>query len=321
MLAGLDHTLANRWQRDFPLAARPFAAIAARLGRREPEVIERYARLRAERVIDRIAPVFRPHALGTSSLMAMAVPPARLDAVAAIVSAAPGVNHNYEREHRYNLWFVQTAIDAGALEAAVAALERSTGLPALRLPLLEEFHIDLGFDLVDSTAARGSAAASDGILEEEQRRLARRLAGGFPLVPQPYGAFDVPARVVIRSLGAWLERGIVRRVGTVVRHRRLGFRANAMVVWDVPDAEVGDAGRSLAADPAVSLCYRRARVAPDWPYNLFVMVHGRERDAVCGEIARLGARHGLAHRPGAVLFSRRCFVQRGAWREGRPSHG
>ncbi len=321
MLSDLDYALANDWQRDFPLAPRPFAAIARAAGTVEADVLARYARLRADGVVDRIAPVFRPNALGASSLVALAVPPGRMDEVAAIVSAAPGVNHNYEREHRYNLWFVQNALDERALEAAIAAIEHASGLAALRLPLVEEFHIDLGFDLGDRAAPRAAPAPKDGLADEDERALARRLAGGLPLVPEPYAGFGRPAAEVLAALGAWLARGIVRRIGTVVRHRGVGYRANAMVVWDIPDAAVGEAGRALAQDTAVTLCYRRPRVAPDWPYNLFVMVHGRRRESVLGEIEGLAARHGLADRPHAVLFSRRCHVQRGAWREGRLAHG
>jgi len=98
----------------------------------------------------------------------------------------------------------------------------------------------------------------------------------------------------------------------VVRHRRLGYKANAMVVWDLPEAQASDAGRGLAADAAVTLCYRRARALPEWPYNLYCMVHGRERADVTQAIERLCARRGLARYPREVLFSKRCFSQRAA---------
>jgi hypothetical protein len=94
-----------------------------------------------------------------------------------------------------------------------------------------------------------------------------------------------------------------------VRHRRLGFEANAMAVWDVPDERAGALGRALAREGPVTLCYRRARALPDWPYNLYCMVHGRSRDRVREEISRLQA--ALAY-PSAVLFSKRCFAQRAA---------
>ena len=149
-----------------------------------------------------------------------------------------------------------------------------------------------------------------------QRALLAAIEDGLPLVARPYA--EVAARLgadeatVIDALRVLLETGIVRRLGVVVRHRRLGYRANAMVVWDVPDDDVDAVGARLGADPAVRLCYRRPRRPPAWPYNLFTMVHGRDRAAVYGEIDGLASRHGLGGVPRAVLFSRRAFKQRGA---------
>jgi DNA-binding Lrp family transcriptional regulator len=117
---------------------------------------------------------------------------------------------------------------------------------------------------------------------------------------------------VIETLRGWLESGIARRIGTVVRHRPLGYRANAMVVWDVPDAEAGEAGRHAAQHPAVTLCYRRARQLPHWRYNLYCMVHGKERTRVLEAIEDVTRTAGLERYPREVLFSARCFAQRGA---------
>ncbi|MCD6044699.1 MAG: nirD, partial [Burkholderiales bacterium] len=114
---------------------------------------------------------------------------------------------------------------------------------------------------------------------------------------------------VIALLSRMLAEGRIRRIGAVIRHRRIGYEANAMAVWDVPDEEAGAVGRSLAKHPAVTLCYRRSRALPEWPYNLYCMVHGKERRQVLQALEELGA--GLRY-PGAVLFSRRCFTQRAA---------
>ena len=110
----------------------------------------------------------------------------------------------------------------------------------------------------------------------------------------------------------WLEAGAIKRFGVVVRHHELGYTANAMVVHDLPDELVGEIGRRLAEEEAVTLCYRRPRVAGQWPYNLFCMVHGRERTEVEALIADLRARHGLAPYPHEILFSRTRFKQTGA---------
>jgi len=320
-----DFELLNRWQRDFPLEPQPFVRIAAQAGLEAPGVLARYRALAAEGVLSRIGAVFRPNTVGASTLAAMRVPPDALERVAALVSAQPEVNHNYEREHAFNLWFVASARDAEALEAALARIETATGLRVLRLPLIEEYHIDLGFDLVDGSVPRaGTATAGVPLaLSAVQRRLVARLAEGLPLVETPFATLGAAVGLsesgVIETLRAWLAIGVVRRFGTVLRHRPLGFDANAMVVWDLPDAEVRAAGLRASRLAQVTLCYRRARRRPAWPFNLYCMLHGRARDEVEAAIEVVAREAGLAGYPRQVLFSRRCFMQRGARYGGAPA--
>jgi DNA-binding Lrp family transcriptional regulator len=146
-LNALERRLVDEFQHGFPLEARPYARIAEALGVSEREVMEALERLQSRGVVSRVGPVLRPNRLGVSTLAAMAVPADRLEAVAALVSARPEVNHNYEREHRFNLWFVVTAPDRRHLERVLAGLERDTGLAVLDLPMLEDYFIDLGFPL------------------------------------------------------------------------------------------------------------------------------------------------------------------------------
>lgn len=323
----LERRLLNDFQRDFPLVARPFGAIAERLGASEGEVLERYRRLAHDGTLSRIGVVFRPHAAGASTLAALAVPPARLEAVAAYLSGLPEVNHNYEREHPFNLWFVLTAPAQAALDGVLERIERETGLPVLSLPLVEEFHIDLGFDLRTGGAPRRSAEAPPpgARLDEAERPLLAALQEGIPLVPRPFAvlgrAAGVSAGELTRTLRGWLATGIARRIGVVVRHRRLGYAANAMVVWDAPDADVRRIGAAMAAEDAVTLCYRRPRRLPAWRYNLFCMIHGRDRALVQRQIERLRVRLGIAQLPHEVLFSTRCFKQRGARYAAQAAHG
>jgi DNA-binding Lrp family transcriptional regulator len=142
-----ERRLLSDFQRDFPLTAQPFADLAGRLGCDEAEVIETYGRLKGEGAISRIGPVVRANAAGASTLAAMAVPPERLQEVADLVSAYPEVNHNYEREHALNLWFVVTAPDRATVDGVLASIKASTGIEPLDLPMRAEYHIDLGFDL------------------------------------------------------------------------------------------------------------------------------------------------------------------------------
>lgn len=144
----LEKKLLDGFQRDLPLTPQPFARIAERLRVREQEVVQTLRRLQADGTVSRVGAVIAPHRAGVSTLAALAVPAERLDEVAELVNAYPEVNHNYEREHRYNLWFVVTAPDAARLAAVLADIERRSGLPPLVLPLEREYHIDLGFRLV-----------------------------------------------------------------------------------------------------------------------------------------------------------------------------
>ena len=146
-LDALDRRLLDDFQSGIPLAPRPFALMAEQLGVTEAEVIARLQRLTEAGAVSRVGPVFRPRQVGASTLAAMAVPPERLAEVATLVNGFPEVNHNYEREHDFNLWFVLTAPDQTRLERVLDEIGRRTGLPVLDLPMLAEYHIDLGFPL------------------------------------------------------------------------------------------------------------------------------------------------------------------------------
>jgi len=143
----IDRRLINDFQSGFPLVPRPFSDIASRLGVKEAEVIARLERLEAAGAVSRVGPVFRSRRVGTSTLAAMAVPPGRLAEVAELVNGFTEVNHNYEREHRFNLWFVLTAADEERLAEVMGEIEERSGIEVLDLPMLEEYHIDLGFPL------------------------------------------------------------------------------------------------------------------------------------------------------------------------------
>lgn len=143
----LDRQLLDDFQSGFPLTPRPFAEMAAHLGLGESEVLSRLERLNQAGAVSRVGPVIRPRRIGASTLAAMAVPMERLGAVADLVSGYPEVNHNYEREHRFNLWFVLTAAGEDRLAEIMGEIQARTGLEVLDLPMLEEYHIDLGFPL------------------------------------------------------------------------------------------------------------------------------------------------------------------------------
>jgi DNA-binding Lrp family transcriptional regulator len=320
----MDHArqrLLNDWQHGFPLCARPYAQLARATGLAEAEVMQTLRAALADGRVSRIGGVFAHGAGGAAVLAAMAVPDERIEAVAARVSAHPGVNHNYLREHRLNLWFVLTGADSGAVESGVTALQAACGLPALCLPLLRPYRIDLGFDLreADGVApqpmrARDAAAPP---IPAGAWPLARCVETGLAVTERPYAAWagelGWDEERVIESLQGWLATGQLKRFGVVVRHHELGFSANAMVVYDVPDDAVDDHGQALARQPGVTLAYRRVRAA-SWPYNLYAMVHGARRGAVQAVIERATGAAELACYPREVLFSVRRFKQTGARR-------
>jgi DNA-binding Lrp family transcriptional regulator len=308
--------LLNDWQHGFPIVAAPFAEIGAFAGADAGTVIGAYRALLAEGAISRIGGVWGAGAAGAGLLCAFAVPAERLDAVAAIVSAHPGVNHNYEREHGVNLWFVITGADAAAVHASVDALEAATGCRALRLRMLRAYRIDLGFDLRGRLAARGrQAPRTVAPVAPVDTPLAALLEDGLPLVERPYDAWadaiGASAEQVRATLARWLRQGTLRRFGVIVRHHEAGFSHNAMTVFDVADDVVDACGELLAAQPGITLAYRRER-ADGWRYNLYCMVHGRDRADVAAAIDAAAERSGLARRDRLVLFSGRRFKQRGA---------
>ncbi len=310
----LEFALLNDWQRGFPIGAEPFGQIGERVGADAQAVLTTLKRLQERGAISRVGAVFAPRRVGASTLAALSAPVGELERIAAMVSARPEVNHNYQREHRYNLWFVATAADREALAAALAAIERETGCAVISLPLEQEYHIDLGFDLKSPHKHHANTPGTPGREPDAaEKRLIAALQPGLDLVTRPFARLGEIAGMseaeVLARIEGWLDEGLIKRFGVVVRHHELGYRANAMVVFDVPDAEVDRIGRELAAEAGVTLCYRRSRCLPDWPFNLFCMVHGRSREEVRPVIEHLGR---VAGRPPQALYSVRRFKQCGA---------
>jgi DNA-binding Lrp family transcriptional regulator len=143
----IEQALLNDFQRGIPLSSAPYAEMAEQLGVSEAQVLQSLQHLQESGAISRVGPVFRTHSIGASTLAAMRVPEARLEEVAAIVNGFEAVNHNYEREHDLNLWFVATAPNQQHLDRVLRAIERETGIEVISLPMIEDYHIDLGFEL------------------------------------------------------------------------------------------------------------------------------------------------------------------------------
>lgn len=311
--AALDLALLNDWQRGFPLTDRPFDAIGLQHGCGAAEVQSRYRALLASGALSRIGGIFGVGAGGSAMLCALAVPASELAHVAQQVNAFDYVNHNYARQHHWNLWFVVTAPSVADRDACVDQIEALVGLRALRLPMKRAFRIDLGFDLKTGHCQAAPHRRCAPIHEADQA-LAAAIEAGLPLTDQPYSQWAEQSgrsqSDVLAKIAQWLADGTLRRFGAVVRHHELGVTANAMTVFNVPDEALLAYGQALAQQAGVTLCYARQRDM-GWPYNLYCMVHGRTEAETRAHIEQARQATGLTAFEHAVLFSTERFKQTG----------
>lgn len=325
-LSSLQQTLLNDYQRDFPLTSTPFSEIAQKNNTDVATVLKTIKGLIDTGSVTRVGPVFRPNTIGVSTLAAMQIPQAKLEAVADLINQYQEVNHNYERGHDFNLWFVATASNQQHLEATIQAIEKQTGYAVMRLPLLKEYHIDLGFkmslkgnlSIVPAKHKSTPQVIKHSTLPNDslQQQLIAEIQSGFPLVERPYSkiaeTLSSNENEIIRRIDIMLTAGVIRRAGVVVRHRELGYRANAMLVWDIADNKIDKLGKLLSKEDYITLCYQRPRHQPHWPYNLFTMIHGKDKQTVELCIEDIILKHDLSNVATAILFSKRRFKQCGA---------
>jgi DNA-binding Lrp family transcriptional regulator len=306
----LDRKIVTAIQGGLPAEERPFDALAAQLGIEPDEMLARVRRLAGDGLIRRLGPVFDSRSLGyVSTLVAARIPPERLAEAAARVTRLPGVTHNYERRHAYNLWFTLTCPSAQELDRTLEGLRKETGIPDFHnLPALAVYKIRVQFDLAGEPEAPETAGApapgAPRPLDEKQKELVRLLQDGLAVEREPFAAMAArlgwPASHVVQQIREWLDSGVIRRFGAVVRHEELGFVANGMAALRVSAEAIDDAGRRLARRAEVSHCYRRPPL-PDFPYGLFAMVHGQSEDAVRQTVAVMAREIGVEDY--AVLFS------------------
>ena len=313
----LDLRLLDDFQRDLPLVPQPFAAMAVLLDTSEADVITRLTRLREAGLIARVGATCRPNTAGASTLAALQIPAPRIEEVAALVNAEPGVNHSYLREGDWNLWFVATAPGPDRLAESLTRIENTTRLPVLSLPLVRAFNIDLGFPLRGPRQSMGlDQPADQRAMQPGDAGLMQALSSGLALTARPFAALardlNRTEAEILSRIAALARARLLTRVGVIVRHRALGWRENAMVVWQLPDAAIPAAGAALAAVPGVTLCYQRRTVPGVWDWPLFCMIHARTRAEAMAVLDQARALPELAETPTRILFSTRCFRQRGA---------
>ena len=307
-LDAVDAAIVDGYQSGFPVAERPFRAVADDLGVDEAEALDRVRRLRDRGVFRRFGAVLNPPVIGSSTLAAVSAPEERFEAVAEVVNGHRQVNHNYRRDHEWNMWFVVTAASREKRDAILSEIEAETGCAVLTLPMLTDYYIDLEFPVVNDDAfARESVTATDASatrisenavagLSDLDAALLVEIQDGFPLSATPYrdiaDAIGADVDEVVAAVDRLLADGCIKRIGCVVNHIVTGFDANCMVVWDVPDDQLDARGEAVGELPYVTLCYHRPRRPEQgWGYNLFTMIHGREQAAVDGKIDELAADH------------------------------
>jgi DNA-binding Lrp family transcriptional regulator len=291
-LDDLDREILNAVQWDFPLEPRPFAVLGERLGLSEAEVRARIGKVKEAGVLRQLSAIFDTRALGYSSaLVAAKIDADHIDDAAAIISEHPGVSHNYKRNHDYNLWYTLATPPGEDFDAHLDVLHAASHATVTRkLPTLVLYKIGVKLDMTGTAKANDKAPVLAH--EQPERRPDMQapdlsdlevkaisvLQDDLPLVEQPFAAqgerIGVDGATVLELLQSFKERKLMRRLAAVMNHRSAGFKANAMGVWAVPEADLPVVGPQMAGFAAVSHCYRRPTY-DDWPYTVFTMVHGR----------------------------------------------
>jgi DNA-binding Lrp family transcriptional regulator len=312
----VDRALLEGIQATFPLVPRPYAALGEPLGLDQDRVLARLRRLREAGLIRQIGAIFDTRRLGyESTLVAFHVKDSALEEVAARVSAHPGVSHNYARDHHYNLWFTLAVPPGQSLAGEIRRLADEADVADwLNLPSLRVYKLRTHFKMGGNGEGPGPGAPRRSRqpgrdLAPDDIPFVRTLQRDLPLVPRPFAAgaerLGLDEEALLARALELQEAGIMRRFGAVLRHRRVGYRANGMACWAVPESQIDAAGRLAAGYAQVSHCYHRPAYRPRWPYTLFTMVHGRTEAQVEAIVAQLGEEIGIEDYQ--VLYSTREF--------------
>ena len=286
----LDKEILNEIQWTFPLVNEPFAEMAKKFSISSEELKNRLVKLKHKGVLRQLSAIFDTRKLGySSSLVAMEIEPNRLDYVAQQINRHPGVSHNYERNHEFNLWFTLAVPPGSSLEKELEKFSKLQGIKKVRmLPTLQLFKIGVKLDMVDEKKhdvkpSEEKKQVLDVKFEptDEDKEFIRQLQKDLEIVDRPFlkaaKNLGITEEQVFEKLLHYEKIGIMRRFAAILRHREAGFTANGMIVWKVPEDRITEVGEKLGAFPQVSHCYQRP-VYKDWPYNVFSMIHCKSMD-------------------------------------------
>jgi DNA-binding Lrp family transcriptional regulator len=318
-LSQLERDFINNYQGNFPLQERPFKTVAERLSCTEDKLIATVNILKNQKLLSRFGPLYDAARLGGGlTLAAIAVPEDRYEVVTERVNSYPEVAHNYRREHELNMWFVLATETPVEITQIISSIEKTTGLTVFNFPKQQEFYIGLWLHLSAdgkhttvpvpvSIQKEAGTAVNNGQLDEIDRKLISLTQTGFVIEDSPYqkiaNELGITQPDVIQRLKNMLSNGIIRRIGAVPNHYKLGLTANGMTVWDVDDNKVSELGNIIGQLDFVSHCYQRPRHLPMWRYNLFAMVHGANKDEVNDKVKQIEAVLGENCKAHETLFS------------------
>ncbi|RLA70420.1 MAG: Lrp/AsnC family transcriptional regulator [Epsilonproteobacteria bacterium] len=299
----MENELLFQMQNAFPMTQRPFEVIAKELNTTEEEILSMVQKLKEEKIIRQTSAIFDTKRLGyKSSLVAFKVDEDKVDQAAEIINAHPGVSHNYLRNHDYNIWFTM-AVEPDSklgLEKTIEILKERTGAEdAIILPTLKMFKISVKMDTTGKRAKKEKVkklAHKEIELTPQHIAVIKELQKDITVVKEP---FEDAAEKLGLSYESFFEiakelkeSGVMRRFATILNHRKAGFGANAMSVWAVPEEKGEEIGREMAEFSAVSHCYLRPSY-PNWPYNLFAMVHAKTQEECDSLIEEMAKESGL----------------------------
>ena len=310
----VDREICNVIQSDFPLVDRPFLKIAENLGTTEDDVMSRLKELKRINVVRQIGAIFDTRRLGyKTTLVAMRIPADSLDDAAQVINRHPGVSHNYARDGHFNLWFTLAVSPFEDMDQTLDAMEKETGAEATRkMPTIKFFKIGVNFDMVKQESNASSYFKPDEPTPDEPAgeetdapaidpdwnraqplsdfdiAFIREMQEDLPIIPEPFKSMAKELGVDTAGLFAhaqdMVDRKLMRRFSAVLHHRRAGFAANAMGVWNVPEERSEEVGLLMAQSRSVTHCYERPRF-PDWKYSHFTMLHATSSEG-CEEIAK-----------------------------------
>ncbi|MCH7966811.1 MAG: Lrp/AsnC family transcriptional regulator [Thaumarchaeota archaeon] len=286
----LDKELLNEIQWTFPLVTRPFDAIAKKFNTTPKIIKDHLNNLKKIGILRQLSAIFDTRMLGyTSSLVAMEIEHDKLEYVASQINRHPGVSHNYEREHQFNLWFTLAVPPGTDLKTEVDRFNVLKGIKKVRmLPTLQLFKIGVKLDMVDGKKHEIAPTEKKKEIKnikfeptEDDKNFIRELQKDMEIIDEPFvnaaNNLGITENELFEKMKFYEDNGIMRRFAAILRHRQVGFTANGMIVWIVPEDRISEVGEKLGAFPQVSHCYERPTY-PDWPYNVFSMIHCKTQD-------------------------------------------